>query len=249
MEKMLKLIGRLLKSLFCVWFVLKYNEFLDKCKFKSVKKCKANDYNKFNGTYTTPCPKYSFSDYCKPHAYLLRISCEMYHYINAPAIENVKIGIKADVELKMRIQFRERFSIQSDYGHEKWNEKLRGYIFAENFENTVVQRESKKELLLHNITHATISNSINSLSHSLSYLTLEPGKKLVQKIKSEKKNNVDYDWSDSDDSTNNETKQCDKSLKNRFLFDFYFNRSKINDSSVEPLNLLTFQKKEHEDEW
>lgn len=247
---MLKLIIRLLKSLFCV-FVLNYNEFLDKCKFNfnSVKKCKANDYNKFNGTYTTPCTKYTYDMYCKTHAYLLRISCEMYHYLGDPRIANVPLTIreKAEVELKMRLRFCERFSIKSDYGHEKWNEKLRGYIYAENFEKTV--RESKKEVFLHNITHATITNSIDSLSRSLAYLTLEPGNKYVQKSKSEKKNNIDNDWSDSDDSTSNETKQCDKSRKNLFLFNHYFNRSKLNDSSVAPLNLSTFQRKEQEDEW
>lgn len=92
------------------------------------------------------------------------------------------------------------------------------------------------KIMLHNVLHTPISNSIDLLSHSLSYLTLEPGKKYAQNTHmNDKKNNIDCDWNDGY-STNNQTNemhQCNKLRINRF---YSIIISTIAKSSIRVLN-------------
>lgn len=232
------------------WFVLSFNEFIDRLKFQSVQKCAANDFNRNTLTYTLPCVKYTYGKYCKVHAYLLRISCEMYHFVNDPRIKDVPIAIKAEAELNSRIQFCQRFSIKSDYNHEKWHQKLRSDIYTQSFSNAN-QEASSKQMFLQKVLHDPITDSIDSLNQSMAYLSLHPSDKCMQNLQ---KNNVIDDWNDYDSITNQNVNvnvnQCDKLRKNRFLFDFYFDKSKIADASVKPLNLIEFSReKKEDDDW
>lgn len=213
--RILKLLISLIQHYYIYTFKLKVNEYLDHLKFKTSNKCVAKNYHPKTGTFIKPCTKYTYKLYCEDHAYLLRILCDAYHYLNYHRIIDVPRNVIAEVELSVRIQFCERFAIEMDSGHSKWNEYLRGLLYAESF--TKVQRDQQlqhdlfmKQRLYNKVIHEPVC--IDALSDSLTRLSLEVGHSYnVASISTQSTTaTYDYTWNNNKCSTTR-VNQCSKS--------------------------------------
>lgn len=148
----------LIKSLFNYRFKLVFNEFLDVLKFKTVRKCRANNYNPKSAVFNVPCRKYAYWDYCDEHAYIMRISCAAYHFYSDPCLSHMSKSIIAAVELKSRLQYCQRFSIQSDPGHAAWNEKLeRESNVCAYIQDADFYEEERHKFIINRVMHGKIA--------------------------------------------------------------------------------------------
>lgn len=216
-----------------LWFKLNFNENLDKLKYKSLQKCGANDYHPRSGTYTKPCAKYTYNTiYCDMHSYLQRISCKMYHYLHDSRLAHVPNNIKAEVELNARLQYCQRFSIKSDWGHSQWNEHLRLLSMSDYLPS------SEKEERMKHISNEVLFNKVCLNALDESPMSLETG--LHYRARAQSSDDDWDDWNDYDDQ--HDEKKFDKVMINKYLFDNYFKRSKLENISYIGLIQLSEQK-------
>lgn len=212
-----------------------WNQWLDKLKFSSVKICAAKNLNPYTKTYIQPCEKYSYRKYCAAHSIELTKACAQYHYIGNLSHDDPMLHFWAQKELDERIEFCQRFSISTDYGHAKWNEHLRN-IIDRGEQKRVLFEEIKRERHLQRLNHVledtVCSNQIKNCSMLLFY---------ADDYESNGKNagNYDDDWNDSLNLQNENP--CDELTIKQYLFQNYFKRSSLSD--VKYLNLFETERK------
>lgn len=221
---------KLIRSFTCLW-----NLWLDKLKFSSVKICAAKNLNPYTETYIQPCGKYSYRKYCSSHSIELAKACAQYHYISHLPHDDPMLHFWAQKELDERIEFCQRFSISTDYGHAKWNEHLRN-IINRHEQQMILYEEIKRERHLQRLNHvledAVCSNQIKECTMTLFHADhYESNKKRV--------GGYDDDWSDSLILKNEN--QLDKLTLKHYLFQNYFKRSSL--SEMNYLNLFETERK------
>lgn len=218
-----------------------FNQWLDKSKFTSVKICAAKNYNSCTKTYTNPCEKYSHRKYCSLHSKELAKACKQYHYISHLSHDDPLLHYWAQRELDERIEFCQRFSISTDYGHAKWNKHLRS-IINRHEQQLILHEQIKKERRLQRLDHI-FEDSVNSKEIKECAMTLFYADNY--EINKKEGWQIDENWSDSSILKNEN--QFDKLIFNYYLFQNYFKRSNL--SEMNYLNLFETKRKMVEDEW
>lgn len=233
------ILSKFVHSFKCLW-----NQWLNKLKFSSVKICAANNLNPYTNTYIKPCKKYSDQKYCAEHSIKLAKACKQYHYISHLSHDDTLLHYWAQKELSERIVFCQRFSITSDYGHEKWNEHLR----------SIIKRYEQKTILYEKIKQERRMERLNRVFYDTvySYQIKECPMTLFcaddydsNKININSSNDT---WND-DLFLKNEN-QLDKVTLNHYLFQYYFKRGNLSDLNY--LNLIESKRKVNkniDEEW
>lgn len=229
MFSFVKFLLKLLISLKCLW-----NEYLDKLKCSSVKICAAKNWNPRTNSYTLPCTKYAIRNYCKLHSIQLADACAHYHYIRDLPLNHPMLHVWAHQELNERIEFCQRFSKNTDYGHEKWHQHLQG-IIDRHASNEKFKRERQQERLDYVLEGGINSNEIKECPMLLFYMGNYEYNNIV----------ANDDWSDRLNSS-----QLHKRNRNLYLFNNYYSRNSL--SELNYLNLVKPKRKPikiYDDEW
>lgn len=197
---------------------LKFNEFLDKLKFKAAKRCAAKNYHSREMMYTIPCSLYTFKEFCDEHTFLYRQSCNMYHFMADCRLSHISNSVKAEAELSARIQFAQRFAKKTDWGHAKWLDYLKKVIHSATVKSSIeneIKAMRRQCVLFDEVCMQTFNQA---------RISLEPGVNfhLAMKTTTTTAASVN-EWSSADDTYS--TKQCDKIKINQFLFDRYYQRN------------------------
>lgn len=194
------------------------------------------NYHLSSGTYIEPCASYIPINerLCDMHRYLQRISCSMYHYMFDMKLQHVSKKIRATVELNARLQYEQRFSIECDGGHRKWNEHLRKLI--ENSYDEISHEEEERQRI------DTIYNEI--MYDRLNLHTLKSSKMSLEITSGPNYNDYgdDDNWSDGSEVKKEEVK-CDKWLMNLYLFSNYFEKTRMCD--LTNIDLIQYEKKKN----
>lgn len=206
-----------------------WNEFLDKIKFTSVLKCRANNWDQVTGRYRKPCLKYTHGKYCRQHSIELARACEQYHYTRFLSKNDPMLHYWAKKELNERIEFCERFSISNDYGHTKWNEYLQNII--NQHEQRVIFAEKNKRERLQQRFDRVLEDMVCPRELNDCRISLETMKNYKRDVA------ADGDWIENVNFEENLSENQFKKINiNKHLFNTYYKRSSLND--VKHLNLI-----------